>query len=128
MPDGTTLTANTGKAMDGRLIVLIDSATPFRPGASLKVVTVSFDVSKGAPAGMTPITFDASSSLSDKDARSLEADYLDSAVMIEGRGVGGTLFPRPAAPGAFVQAAGIQVRPVRPAVLSLTPFVRRRLF
>ncbi|HVF45929.1 MAG TPA: hypothetical protein VNA17_00035 [Pyrinomonadaceae bacterium] len=128
MPDGTTLTANTDKAADGRLIVLIDSATPFLPSSSLKLVTVSFDVSKGAPVGRSPISFDASSSLSDKDARSLEADYLGSDALIEGRGVAWTLFPRPAPGAAFVTSAAVELRSAPRAVFNMTPFFRHRLY
>lgn len=128
MPDGTTLTANTQMAADGRLIVLIDSPIPFMPSASLRVVTISFDVSKDAPVGSSPITFDVSTSLSDKDARSLEADYLDSAITIEGRNVAGTLFPRPAPGVTIIRAAGLRSQSVPRAMLNIAPFFRRRVY
>ena len=90
MPDGVTLTANTLKASDGKVTVMLDSATPFQ-NATTRVVTITFDVAKGAPIGETPITFDGSGSMSDADARSLDATYTDGSITIKGRSISGSI-------------------------------------
>jgi len=82
MPEGITLTSNTRNASDGYVTVLLDSATLFNRGFSTRVVTVTFDVVKGAAPGEAAITFDGSGSLSDAQAVSLNAVYHDGIVMI----------------------------------------------
>jgi len=85
MPEGITLTANTLKGADGRVIVLLDSATPLNAGYSKRVVTVTIDVAKYAAVGETPITFDRSGSFSNIAADSLAANYGDGVVSVRGR-------------------------------------------
>ncbi len=85
MPEGITLTANSRRAADGRLTILLDSPNAFARGKSTPVVTVTFDVTKGAPIDDTPITFEGSGSFADAPARSLDAIYKDGVVTIKGR-------------------------------------------
>ncbi|HVF45944.1 MAG TPA: hypothetical protein VNA17_00110, partial [Pyrinomonadaceae bacterium] len=84
VPEGTTLTANTRKAFDGQVTVLIDSPAPFTTSYAARVVTITFDIAKDAPVGETPISFD-SGSFSDAEARSLRATYKDGSITIKGR-------------------------------------------
>ncbi len=83
VPEGTTLTVNTGRAEDGQATVLVDMPNALAKGASTRIVTVTFDVVKGSPLGETPITFDGSSSLADTAARSLDSVYTDGGVTIK---------------------------------------------
>ena len=86
LPEGARLTLNTAQASDGKVSILIDSPTPFVAGLSIQLVTVTFDVRKDSSAGETPITF-GSGSLSDSEARSLDAIYQDGSIKIGGRSV-----------------------------------------
>jgi len=83
--ESVRLTANTLKASEGSVTVLLDSPTPMMAAASLRLVTVTFDVAKGASIGETPITFNDSGSLSDAEAKSLDALYRDGVITIKGR-------------------------------------------
>ncbi len=85
MPEGITLTSNTRNAADGKVTILLDSSTPFTTSYSTRVVTVTFDIVKGAPTGETPITFEGSGSFSDRAANDLDAIYTDGSITIKGR-------------------------------------------
>ena len=93
IPEGITLTSNTRNAADGKVTILLDSSTPLNTSFSTRVVTVTFDVVKGASAGETPITFDGSGSFSDRDANFLDALYTDGVVTIKDRTIAGAFAP-----------------------------------
>ncbi len=85
MPEGITLTANTDRASDGIIRVLVDSSGPLTKGESVGLVNISFDVRKDAPAGPTSISFAGPGSMADAESRSLEAEYVDGAVIVAPR-------------------------------------------
>lgn len=77
--EGVTLTANTSKAAEGELTVLLDSATPFTAGYSKRLVTVTFDLAKNAAYGETAVTFHDMPSLAGADARPLRVGAVQSS-------------------------------------------------
>jgi hypothetical protein len=92
MAEGTHLTANTRKASEGKVTVLLDSATPFAARTATRIVTVTFDVAKDAPIGDTSVVFGESGSFSDAAARSLGATYTDGRINVKGRSLISRLF------------------------------------
>lgn len=83
VPEGTTLTTNTTNAAGGQIGVLLDSANAFARSNSNPIITITFDVSAKAPAGVTNITFaDAlvGRGISNALARLLSAKYRDGTV------------------------------------------------
>jgi hypothetical protein len=89
--EGVTLTANTDKGAEGSVTVLLDSPTPFIAGYSKRLVTITFEVARGTRASETSITFNDSGSLSDPEARSLDAVYTDGVIRIKTASIRGGL-------------------------------------
>ncbi|MFN2502376.1 MAG: carboxypeptidase regulatory-like domain-containing protein, partial [Pyrinomonadaceae bacterium] len=82
---GANLTANTTRASEGRVMMLVDSAVT--TAASMRLITVTFDVATDAVTGKTAITFGSDptpASISSAEAKRLDARYEDGHIMISG--------------------------------------------
>ncbi len=82
------LTVNMNEAAEGRIGVLLDSAEPLARGSEAKrLVTITFDVAANAAGGETRIRFTdslAKRGLSDGLGNTLDARYIDGAIVIAG--------------------------------------------
>jgi hypothetical protein len=90
-PTGTTLTANTDSAADGRVSMLIDSASPFSR-ATARMITITFDVAPTAVSGGTQIEFTSdptAAAISDISANSLQTRYQNGTITISGSNAAG---------------------------------------
>jgi hypothetical protein len=56
-PGGSSLSTNSNQAGTGKLGILVDSTSPFTFGPSRQIVSVTFNIAAGAPAGASAITF-----------------------------------------------------------------------
>jgi hypothetical protein len=81
MPEGIALTANTARAADGCVTILIDSVTPLETAYAKRLLFITFDVAKNTSSSDIRVTFDGSGSFSDAAANSLDAVYEDGTSM-----------------------------------------------
>ena len=92
--EGTSLITNLTNASGGQIGVLVDSDGGFRlSGRDNQIITVTFDVAKGAPIGTTVITFSSSlvaAAMSDFFAQPLATKYENADVFIAPGGSGTT--------------------------------------
>ena len=85
-PDDAALTINANNAASGRIGILVDSLSDFKSiGKPRQFITVTFDVSKNAVTGATPITLTGSlagQSTSDAEGNLLSTYYRDGRITI----------------------------------------------